>query len=83
MQVRSADHTGRQEVVRLEVREFETEAECSFEFRKQRFCWDAEDNGFHKLRCPTKVWLSSSQMRGVPDRQASLALPPLGGASLC
>ena len=56
-QVRSADHTGRHEVVRLEVREFEAEAECSFEFRKQRFCWDAEDNGFHKLRCPTKVWL--------------------------
>ena len=55
MQVRSADHTGKQEVVRLEVREFETEAECSFEFRKQRFCWSADDNTFHKLRSPTKV----------------------------
>ena len=55
MQVKSADHTGKQEVVRLEIRDFEAEAECSFEFRKQRFCWDAQDNCFHKLRSPTKV----------------------------
>ena len=33
----------------------EGEEELSFEFRKQRFCWEAADGQFAKLRYPTHV----------------------------
>ena len=58
LQVTSADHTGKQDVVPIQVRKFEAGgSEVGFEFRKQRFVWDYESNCFHKLRSPTKVRL--------------------------
>ena len=29
--------------------------EVSFEFRKQRFCWDSEERRFEKLKFPTQA----------------------------
>ena len=37
------------------------EAELSFEFRKMRFCYDAEQAAFHKLKYPTQARLGTDR----------------------
>lgn len=62
-QVTPADFTGRKEVVPLQRRSGERgEQELSFEFRKQRFCYDAQEDAFHKLKYPVQARL----LRSVP-----------------
>jgi len=54
--VTPADFTGRKEVVPLQRRAGERgDAELSFEFRKQRFCYDGQADAFHKLKYPTQA----------------------------
>lgn len=56
LQVTSADYTGTKEIVPLQRRAIqELGSELSFEFRKQRFCWEEEGRCFEKLRYPTQV----------------------------
>ena len=56
IQVTAADFTGKTEIVALERRALEDEEpELSFEFRKQRFCYDAAASSFHKLPYPVQV----------------------------
>ena len=55
-QVTAADYTGLKEVVLLQRRNLDDKVtETSFEFRKQRFCWDEEQRHFAKLKFPTRV----------------------------
>ena len=55
-QVTPADFTGRKEVVPLQRRAGEKgDSELSFEFRKQRFCYDTQQGAFNKLKYPTQA----------------------------
>jgi cation-transporting ATPase 13A1 len=58
MQVTAADFTGKTEIVPLERRRPEDDRiEHSFEFRKQRFCYDPDAHAFQKLPYPVQVTL--------------------------
>ena len=55
-QVTAADFTGNTEIVALERRRLEDDqVEHSFEFRKQRFCYDRDAHAFQKLPFPVQV----------------------------
>lgn len=41
------------------------EAELSFEFRKMRFCYEAEQAAFHKLKYPTQARLGTDRGRNT------------------
>jgi len=54
--VGAADFTKKKEIVVLDRRKVEhDQLEISFEFRKQRFHYDAETNTFDKLAYPVQV----------------------------
>ena len=56
VQVTATDFTGKTEIVPLERRKLEDEEiELSFDFRKQRFCYDPVANSFDKLAYPVQV----------------------------
>jgi len=44
--------------------------ELSFEFRKQRFCWEADEGAFEKLKYPTHV-----RFRHLPPAFPQLSRP--------
>ena len=72
MQVTAADYTGITDIVPLQRRTLEEQmTEISFEFRKQRFCWDAEARHFEKLQYPTQVkHKRSASTRHLSPRQS-------------
>ena len=56
LQVTAADFTGKTEIVPLERRRPEDDrTEHSFEFRKQRFCYDPDAHAFQKLPYPVQA----------------------------
>jgi len=91
--VTPADFTGRKEVVPLQRRAGERgDAELSFEFRKQRFCYDDQADAFHKLKYPTQARRRlvrrsrctralSLRLRGPARRHRSLSWHALSSSS--
>lgn len=55
VQVTASDYTGAKEIVAVQRRTLEDTSETSFEFRKQRFCWNEELGHFEKLKFPTQA----------------------------